>query len=312
MARKLSFDKGGDFILETRREVELYLASGRIRVRGRLQLYAKTVVAFAVWGASWVSLIFVRPGVALGLVALGGLVAGTILIGFCVQHDANHGAYFRTRRFNHLMGWTADAMLGISSYAWRVKHNVAHHTYTNVDGYDDYVTQTPFMRLVPTQAPRPWYRLQHLYIWPLYAFMASLGSVLGCVLLYFIARKGGEAYFRRKAETRADVIRHWVERNGFGGMLIAALLPPPTPFKFFVFAAGVFEVPLTSYVSAISLARLIRYFGVGYLAVKYGNDALPFLARHKVQVVIFLVAFVVVSYLASRWILRERPGQGKV
>jgi len=63
---------------------------------------------------------------------------------------------------------------------------------------------------------------------------------------------------------------------------------------------------LISYVSAISLARLIRYFGVGYLAVKYGNDALPFLARHRVQVVIFLVVFAAVSYLASRWILRER------
>lgn len=153
--------------------------------------------------------------------------------------------------------------------------------------------------------------IQHPARMPLYALMASLGSVLGCVLLYFIARKGGEAYFRRKAGARAEVIKHWVERNGFGGMLVAALLPPPTPFKFFVFAAGVFEVPLISYVAAISLARLIRYFGVGYLAVKYGNDALPFLVRHKVQVVIFLVVFVTVSYLASRWILRERSRDGK-
>jgi membrane protein YqaA with SNARE-associated domain len=141
----------------------------------------------------------------------------------------------------------------------------------------------------------------------LYALMAALGSVLGCVLLYFIARKGGEAYFRRKAGSRAEVIRHWVERNGFGGMLVAAMLPPPTPFKIFVFAAGVFEVPLMSFVSAIALSRLVRYFGVGYLAVKYGNDALPLLARHKVEVGIFLVLFVAVSYLASRWILRERP-----
>jgi uncharacterized membrane protein YdjX (TVP38/TMEM64 family) len=139
-----------------------------------------------------------------------------------------------------------------------------------------------------------------------------LGSVLGCVLLYFIARKGGEAYFRRKAGARAEVIKHWVERNGFGGMLVAAMLPPPTPFKFFVFAAGVFEVPLTSYVSAISLARFIRYFGVGCLAVKYGNDALPFLGRHKVEVVIFLAVFVAVSYRTSRWILRERPRGRKV
>jgi len=154
--------------------------------------------------------------------------------------------------------------------------------------------------------------IQHPARMPLYALMASLGSLLGCVLLYFIARKGGEAYFRRKAGARAEVIKHWVERNGFGGMLIAALLPPPTPFKFFVLAAGVFEVPLISYVSAISLARLIRYFGVGYLAVKYGNDALPFLARHKVEVGIFLVVFVAASYLASRWTLRARPRGGKV
>jgi membrane protein YqaA with SNARE-associated domain len=149
--------------------------------------------------------------------------------------------------------------------------------------------------------------IQHPARMPLYALMAALGSMLGCVLLYFIARKGGEAYFRRKAGARAEAIKHWVERNGFGGMLVAAILPPPTPFKFFVFVAGVFEVPVASYVSAISLARLIRYFGVGYLAVKYGNDALPFLARHKVEVGIFLVVFVGASYLASRRILRERP-----
>jgi len=107
----------------------------------------------------------------LGVFSLAGLTLGTILVGFCVQHDANHGAYFRTRRANHLLGWSADALLGISSYAWRVKHNIAHHTYTNVDGYDDDIDQTPFARLLPMQAPRPWYRLQHLYIWPLYSLM---------------------------------------------------------------------------------------------------------------------------------------------
>jgi len=144
---------------------------------------------------------------------------------------------------------------------------------------------------------------------PLYALMATLGSVLGCVLLYFIARKGGEALFRKRAGHRAEVIRHWIERNGFGGILAAALLPPPTPFKFFVLAAGVFEVPLGSFVSAVSLARLVRYFGVGYLSVKYGNDALPMIGRHKLAVVVLLLAFVAVSYWASRWILREQPGR---
>jgi membrane protein YqaA with SNARE-associated domain len=148
--------------------------------------------------------------------------------------------------------------------------------------------------------------IEHPARMPLYALMTALGSVLGCVFLYFIARKGGEAFFHRKAGKRAHAIRHWVERNGFGGMLIAALLPPPTPFKIFVFAAGVFEIPVASFVSSISLARLLRYFGIGYLAVKYGNDALPLLGRHKLTVAVCLIGLVAVSYGLSRWILRHR------
>ncbi len=145
---------------------------------------------------------------------------------------------------------------------------------------------------------------------PLYASMAALGSLLGCVLLYFLARKGGEAFFRRKAGARAEIIRHWVERNGFGGMLVAALLPPPTPFKVFVLAAGVFQVPLASFSSAIALARLFRYFGIGYLAVRYGAEALPYLGQHKLQVVVVVVVLVAISYGLSRLLLRAgEPGQ---
>ncbi|MGC1618885.1 MAG: VTT domain-containing protein [Candidatus Acidiferrum sp.] len=151
--------------------------------------------------------------------------------------------------------------------------------------------------------------MQHPARMPLYALMAAAGSVLGCVVLYFLARLGGEAYFHRKAGARALAIRHWVERNGFGGMLVAALLPPPTPFKVFVFAAGVFEAPVFGFTSAVTLARLFRYFGEGYLAVRYGADAMPYLAAHKLQVTVLAIAVVGVSYGLSRWILRHRPHQ---
>jgi membrane protein YqaA with SNARE-associated domain len=140
----------------------------------------------------------------------------------------------------------------------------------------------------------------------LYASMAALGSVLGCVLLYFLARKGGEGFFRRKAGAKADIIHHWVERNGFGGMLVAALLPPPTPFKIFVLAAGVFQIPLASFASAIALARLFRYFGIGYLAVRYGDQAMPYIQQHKLLVVGVVIGLVAVSYGLSRLLLRDR------
>ena len=105
------------------------------------------------------------------MLCLGGLAVGATLVAFCVQHDANHGSYFKSRRYNHLVGWTSDLLLGFSSYAWRVKHNVAHHTYTNVDGYDDDIAKSPLARFAPMQPTRPWYRFQHYYVWPLYSLM---------------------------------------------------------------------------------------------------------------------------------------------
>jgi membrane protein YqaA with SNARE-associated domain len=154
--------------------------------------------------------------------------------------------------------------------------------------------------------------MEHPARMPVYAFMASLGSVLGCVVLYFIARKGGEAIFHKKAGKHGHAIRHWVERNGFVGMLLAALLPPPTPFKFFVLAAGVFEVPLFSYTSAIAIARLFRYFGIGYLAIRYGAGAMPYLVQHKLQVTVVVIALVGISYVLSRVLLKRRAPSGNV
>jgi membrane protein YqaA with SNARE-associated domain len=150
--------------------------------------------------------------------------------------------------------------------------------------------------------------IQHPGRMPLYASMAALGSVLGCVLLFFLARKGGDSLFRSKVGARAETIRRWVEKNGFGGMLVAALLPPPTPFKFFVLAAGVFEMPLVSFASAIAIARFFRYFGIGYLAMRYGAGALPYLAAHKLQASVAVIALVTASYALSRLLLRgDKP-----
>src|SRR5258708_34054776 len=84
------------------------------------------------------------------------------------------------------------------------------------------------------------------------------------------------------------------------------MLAPPTPLKFFVLAAGVFEVPLVSFASAIALARAFRYFGVGYLAVRYGADALPYLMQHKLEASALVIALVTASYVASRFIFRAK------
>jgi len=135
---------------------------------------------------------------------------------------------------------------------------------------------------------------------PYYALMATLGSVAGCVLLYFLARKGGEIVFRRRAGARAEGIRRWLDRNGFLGVLVAALLPPPTPFKVFILGAGVFGVPLRTFTLALLLARSLRYFGEGFLAVRYGAWAIQYLTAHRLRFTLIVLGAVLSSYLLGR------------
>ena len=138
---------------------------------------------------------------------------------------------------------------------------------------------------------------------PYYALMAMLGSLGGCVFLFFLARKGGEIAFRKHAGARAEHIRAWVQRNGFLAVFAVALMPPPVPLKPFVVAAGVFQEPLKSFVLALLLARSLRYFGEGFLAVRYGPDAIRYLAGHRVTVGLVALALVLAGYLLSRVIL---------
>lgn len=142
---------------------------------------------------------------------------------------------------------------------------------------------------------------------PYYAAMATLGSVGGCVLLYYIARKGGEAMFRKHAGPRAEKIHAWIKRNGFISILVTALLPPPTPFKVFVIAAGALEMPLRTFVLGLLVARGLRFFGEGFLAVKYGDQASQFLLTHKLEVTGIALGVVLCIYLGSRIAFRERP-----
>ena len=144
---------------------------------------------------------------------------------------------------------------------------------------------------------------------PYYATLATIGSLAGSVLLYFIARKGEEAAFHQKAGSQAPQIHHWMERNGFVTLLIAALLPPPTPFKLFVLAAGALGMPFRMFLAAMSIARAVRFFAEGYLAVRYGTEATRFLVEHSIAFAVSTVAFILVFYWIARVAMRGTPGQ---
>ena len=106
----------------------------------------------------------------------------------------------------------------------------------------------------------------------LYAASATLGSIAGCLVLYYIGRRGGDALVRKRfASERVDQALRLVRRYGVMSVLIPSLLPPPAPFKIFVLLAGVAGISAPRFVMAIAIGRGLRYFGEGLLAVRYGD-----------------------------------------
>lgn len=153
-----------------------------------------------------------------------------------------------------------------------------------------------------------WLTTQHKERMVYYALMTTLGSIAGCLALYSLARKGGEAFLRKRFNPqyleRAMAI---FRRYGLLAILIPSVLPPPMPFKVFVLAAGVAKVRPFDFIVAIAIGRGFRYFGEGLLAVYYGDDAAEFLRRNAqtVAMVVALAALV----LGVGWILWRRRNE---
>lgn len=144
--------------------------------------------------------------------------------------------------------------------------------------------------------------------WLLYATASTLGSVVGCVVMYLIARKGGQAVLRRwmsagRVEKGLAAIQRW----GLLAVLVPAVLPPPAPFKVFVLLAGVAKVPLASFTAAVALGRGFRYYGEALLARWYGRQAMAFVEQHAVPVSLALAGVLVVSAIVWVMLRKRRP-----
>ena len=141
-----------------------------------------------------------------------------------------------------------------------------------------------------------WMVTEHKARMPVYALASTLGSIAGCVVLYYIGLKGGDALIRRRFHAdRVDRALGVIQRNGVLAVLIPSLLPPPAPFKIFVLLAGVAGIPISRFVLAIGIGRGIRYFGEGLLAIRYGDQAIAYLENNIKTVSLALVGLVVLG-----------------
>src|SRR5947199_249573 len=110
---------------------------------------------------------------------------------------------------------------------------------------------------------------------PFYAAMAALGSVAGCLWIYYLARKGGQVYYRKTEGHPPGRIRKLVERHPMACVFLPAVAPFPVPFKPFVVAQGVFQVPLATFIVGTLLGRGCLFLFEGFLGARYGTRARP-------------------------------------
>jgi membrane protein YqaA with SNARE-associated domain len=147
-------------------------------------------------------------------------------------------------------------------------------------------------------------------LWPYYAVMATVGSVLGGFVTYKLARKGGKESLARKVSAKTLKRVYGIfERWGFAAIVIPALLPPPMPLVPFVLAAGAMQYSVKKFLLAMTLGRIVRYMILAYLAARYGRKMLPFLLQHghpAVAAAAGLVVTVVLVYFVFRAIKSQK------
>jgi len=141
-----------------------------------------------------------------------------------------------------------------------------------------------------------WLAARHREPWPYYAFMATLGAVIGGYITYALARKGGKETMERKlSKRRAAKVCQAFERWGFAAIAIPALLPPPFPFLPSLLAAGAMQYSQKKFLAALVLGRGLRYSILAYLGLRYGRHILRFFSQYYKPALAILIGLAVIG-----------------
>jgi membrane protein YqaA with SNARE-associated domain len=163
--------------------------------------------------------------------------------------------------------------------------------------------------------PVPMDAILALYIWShkgqfwLYVLVAAVGSAIGGLLPYGLGRAGGELFLLKRVDrARFESLRDRFQRQELLAVMIPSMLPPPAPWKVFVFAAGVFEMKVLHFVIAVVVGRLVRWLLLSILVLKFGPGAVDLVAHHA-GVTVAIVGLLAVLGFLWWWLRKKRAGK---
>ena len=194
------------FYADLKARTTAYFEQNNKTPTGGAAIWTKAVILIGAFVFFYTSLVFFRPEsnwlALFECLMLGGCIAA---IGFNVMHDGSHGSFSTSKTLNGFAAFTLN-MMGGSSFMWNAKHNVVHHTYTNIDGHDDDIDIRPFMRMTPEQPKHSLHKYQHFYFWFLYAMLYISWIFVMDYQKYFSKKIGDMPY---KPMTTTDHIVFW-------------------------------------------------------------------------------------------------------
>lgn len=219
-----AFPVKGDFYKELRQRVNEYFEGNGLKRTGNLNMYLKTVFILLWLAISYIFLVFFSESVWMAVISAAALSQGFVLVGFNIMHDANHGSYSKNRKLNNILGFTLD-LIGGSSVLWKQKHNILHHTYTNISGLDEDIESNGLLRLSPNQEWKSWHRFQYLYAFPVYSLL-TISWILFSDFKKFFRRRIGE--YQLKHITKSETVLFFLSKLIYLGymILIPAMIHP--------------------------------------------------------------------------------------
>lgn len=145
------------------------------------------------------------------------------------------------------------------------------------------------------------------------ATTAVLGSLVGSLFLFLIARKGGEEYHRHHTSSpRGNRFRAWFHEYGLLTVFIPAFVPIiPLPLKIFIISAGALEESAWTFSLVLLAARIPRYFFLAWLGTRLGSDTIPYLRQHIWELILLAAALFVMLYFAVRIVHGRRMAKAQ-
>jgi linoleoyl-CoA desaturase len=185
---KVTFQNSNNlFFQKLKQSVDQYFKANGLKKTGNWRLYRKTLVLIPAAIAIYISLLAIQMPLMLSLFLCAALGFTLSSIGFNVMHDACHGSYSSKKWVNSVLGLTMNA-LGGNAFLWKQKHNILHHTYTNIEGADDDIAQSRLLRQSPTQPWLPIHKYQHIYLTLAYSLMLFMWVGVSDFKKYFTRR----------------------------------------------------------------------------------------------------------------------------